>query len=244
MWKICHLFKLNRYKSEIGALTRYIEIDKRFRFVYTVHLPNALKDGEDEDAYNVRDLSGKLEIYPIPPFDSVEPRRNRKIREPTEAIGGGRSALSARLPVQLFAQRSAYFSDPRLSASTRRWCLGFVALVVRFRSVHFVPLSVTIPPPSLLFVPPRPPPLAAFKVGAPRTPENFLIDPRTSCALYSTCDSSSPLLISSPLPRQGARYRSHDGTALSTSPTFSSLAFIAGDRAPFQVNFGNEHRRN
>lgn len=89
-----------------------------------------------------------------------------------------------------------------------------LASVVRFLSVHFVPFSVipTIPPPSLspslflsllhtpIFVPLRSPLLVAFKVGAPRAPENFLIDPRTSCALYSTCDSSSPLLISSPLP--------------------------------------------
>lgn len=51
----------------------------------------------------------------------------------------------------------------------------------------------------------------AIKVGAHLAPENFLIDLPASCAPCSTCDSSSSLLISSPLPR--ARYRSHDGIA-------------------------------
>jgi len=136
------------------------------------------------------------------------------VREPTESIG----ALSARLPVQLFAQRSAYFSDPRLSASTRRWCTSVSSRpsFVLARYASFRSRLPLLPPPPSLSVSLSPsfapfysshlvPSAVAFKVGAPRAPENFLIDPRTSRALYSTCDSSSPLLISSPLPPHRAR---------------------------------------
>lgn len=161
------------------------------------------------------------------PFDSVDLDAIDKtrdtpspwksvVREPTEPIG----ALSARLPVQLFAQRSAYFSDPRLSASTRRWCTSVPSFVLAryasFRSRLPLPpppppplspgVSLSLSPSFAPFYPSHPVPSAvAFKVGAPRAPENFLIDPRTSRALYSTCDSSSPLLISSPLPPHRAR---------------------------------------
>lgn len=64
----------------------------------------------------------------------------------------------------------------------------------------------------------------AQKVGAPRAPENFLIDPR---APYSTCDSSSPLLISFPVAAARTslsfpRRESRATVARASSPPFSS----------------------
>lgn len=167
-------------------------------------------------------------------FRFGQPRRNRKTRHAVAFsvgrlradwayIGGDGRLDEARCPLDFrfsCSHKGPHISPIRVCRPPRTVgapsAAGFVAPVVRFLSVHFVPLSVipTIPPPSLflplslslslshtpIFVPLRSPLLVAFKVGAPRAPENFLIDPRTSCALYSTCDSSSPLLISSPLP--------------------------------------------
>lgn len=118
---------------------------------------------------------------------------------------------------------SCSHKDPHVSPESPRASRHSVLLpVVCFRSVCPVSLrpSSGIPTraralsPTLSLAPPRCA-AGAQKVGAPRAPENFLIDPR---APYSTCDSSSPLLISFPgaaartslsFPRRESRYRRH-----------------------------------
>lgn len=148
-------------------------------------------------------------VYGARDTPSPSSRFNRLTLSAAAAI---RPKRSARLPVQLFAQRSACSSDPR--ASRRSVLLP----VVCFRSVcpsRSVLLLVKTPTPALALLPPPRCAAGAQKVGAPRAPENFLIDPR---APYSTCDSSSPLLISFPVaaartslsfPRRESRYRRH-----------------------------------
>lgn len=119
---------------------------------------------------------------------------------------------------------SCSHKDPHISP-TRVPRASVLLSVVCFRSVcprpapspRLSPLMCALAlsvSPTLTLAPPRC--LAgAQKIGAPRAPENFLIDPR---APYSTCDSSSPLLISFPVaaartslsfPRRESCYRRH-----------------------------------